>query len=171
MCASQNIGMLIVGRVINGISVGICSAQVPVYISELAPPSKRGRVVGAQQWAITWGMLNVLSPKRPLLLFDLDKHALELTDTRNLNYVLHVLWLQFHWRPAGSNLVPGSLGPPDDTCYRPPLWYGGHARITQVVGEKRPLGGGRTNNRHDPRERQFPTSVGSGRTGRYPRSY
>jgi MFS family permease len=27
--------MLIVGRVINGISVGICSAQVPVYISEL----------------------------------------------------------------------------------------------------------------------------------------
>ncbi|KAK2768693.1 hypothetical protein FQN54_000549 [Arachnomyces sp. PD_36] len=57
VCASQNIGMLIVGRLINGISVGICSAQVPVYISELAPPSKRGRVVGAQQWAITWGIL------------------------------------------------------------------------------------------------------------------
>lgn len=56
-CAAQNIGMLIVGRFINGISVGICSAQVPVYVSELAPPSKRGRVVGAQQWAITWGIL------------------------------------------------------------------------------------------------------------------
>lgn len=27
VCASQNIGMLIVGRFINGISVGICSAQ------------------------------------------------------------------------------------------------------------------------------------------------
>lgn len=54
-CASQNIAMLIVGRFINGISVGICSAQVPVYVTELAPPSKRGRVVGAQQWAITWG--------------------------------------------------------------------------------------------------------------------
>lgn len=49
--------MLIVGRFINGLSVGICSAQVPVYVSELAPPSKRGRVVGAQQWAITWGIL------------------------------------------------------------------------------------------------------------------
>jgi MFS family permease len=49
--------MLIVGRIINGFSVGICSAQVPVYISELAPPSKRGRLVGAQQWAITWGIL------------------------------------------------------------------------------------------------------------------
>jgi len=55
--ASQNIAMLIVGRVINGLSVGICSAQVPVYISELAPPSKRGRLVGAQQWAITWGIM------------------------------------------------------------------------------------------------------------------
>jgi sugar porter (SP) family MFS transporter len=56
-CASQSIGMLIAGRFINGLSVGICSAQVPVYVSELAPPSKRGRVVGSQQWAITWGIL------------------------------------------------------------------------------------------------------------------
>ncbi|KAI9883573.1 MAG: Structural maintenance of chromosomes protein 1, partial [Watsoniomyces obsoletus] len=57
VCASQNIGMLVVGRVINGLAVGICSAQVPVYISELAPPSKRGRLVGCQQWAITWGIM------------------------------------------------------------------------------------------------------------------
>lgn len=57
MCASQNIGMLVVGRVINGLAVGIESAQVPVYISELSPPSKRGRFVGMQQWAITWGIL------------------------------------------------------------------------------------------------------------------
>ena len=55
--ASQNIAMLIVGRIINGFCVGICSAQVPVYISEIAPPSKRGRLVGLQQWAITWGIL------------------------------------------------------------------------------------------------------------------
>ena len=54
-CATNGIAMLIVGRVINGFAVGICSAQVPVYISELAPPSKRGRLVGTQQWAITWG--------------------------------------------------------------------------------------------------------------------
>jgi len=48
VCASQNIGMLVVGRFINGLSVGICSAQVPVYITEIAPPSKRGRLVGCQ---------------------------------------------------------------------------------------------------------------------------
>lgn len=49
--------MLAVARIINGFSVGICSAQVPVYISELSLPSKRGRLVGFQQWAITWGIL------------------------------------------------------------------------------------------------------------------
>jgi len=55
--ASQNIAMLIVGRIINGFAVGIYSAQVPVYISELAPPTRRGRLVGMQQWAITWGIM------------------------------------------------------------------------------------------------------------------
>lgn len=68
VCASQGIGMLIVGRIVNGFAVGICSAQVPVYVSlspsqhrdqqktnspqqitEIAPPSKRGRLVGTQQ--------------------------------------------------------------------------------------------------------------------------
>ncbi|KAJ5215754.1 Hexose transporter [Penicillium cinerascens] len=57
ICASQTIAMLIVGRIINGIAVGIESSQVPVYISEISPPSLRGRFVGVQQWAITWGIL------------------------------------------------------------------------------------------------------------------
>lgn len=56
-CSSFSIGQLVVGRFINGLSVGILSAQVPVYVAELAQPSKRGTVVGAQQWAITWGIL------------------------------------------------------------------------------------------------------------------
>ena len=65
--ASQNIAMLIVGRVINGFCVGICSAQVPVYISEIAPPTKRGRLVGAQQWAI------VSKPKSTINTSDTDR--------------------------------------------------------------------------------------------------
>lgn len=56
-CASVSKGMLIVGRMINGFAVGIESAQVPVYIAEISPPSKRGRFIGFQQWAITWGIL------------------------------------------------------------------------------------------------------------------
>ena len=57
VCSSFGIPQLVVGRFINGLSVGILSAQVPVYVAELAQPSKRGQVVGAQQWAITWGIL------------------------------------------------------------------------------------------------------------------
>lgn len=56
-CAAQNVAMLIVGRFICGLCVGIASAQVPVYISELAPAKIRGRLVGCQQWAITLGIM------------------------------------------------------------------------------------------------------------------
>lgn len=54
--ASQDIGMLIFGRIVSGWGIGISSAQVPVYLSEIAPPTIRGRLVGCQQWAITWGI-------------------------------------------------------------------------------------------------------------------
>ncbi|KAH8554228.1 general substrate transporter [Umbelopsis sp. PMI_123] len=57
MCAAQNLGMLIVGRIINGLSVGGASMVVPVYQSEIAPRNIRGRIVSFQQWAITWGIL------------------------------------------------------------------------------------------------------------------
>ncbi|ESK88739.1 mfs glucose [Moniliophthora roreri MCA 2997] len=56
-CASQNRGMLVAGRVIGGISVGIVSAVVPIYQSEITPPAIRGRLVSLQQWSITWGIL------------------------------------------------------------------------------------------------------------------
>ncbi|KAN0061336.1 high affinity glucose transporter [Thecaphora frezii] len=54
--AAQNVAMLVVGRIFNGACVGIASAQVPVYLSEISTPAIRGRLVGCQQWAITWGI-------------------------------------------------------------------------------------------------------------------
>jgi len=56
-CASVDIGMLVVGRVIAGLCVGIASSICPVYQAEIAPKEIRGRVVSLQQWAITWGIL------------------------------------------------------------------------------------------------------------------
>ncbi|CAO3563744.1 unnamed protein product [Mortierella alpina] len=56
-CASVNVGMLIVGRLVNGVAVGLASMIVPVYQSEIAPKNIRGRIVSLQQWAITWGIL------------------------------------------------------------------------------------------------------------------
>ena len=53
-CASNGVALLCVGRVVGGFAIGICSAIVPVYQSEIAPKEIRGRVVSLQQWAITW---------------------------------------------------------------------------------------------------------------------
>lgn len=55
--AANGIPLLCVGRVVGGFAIGICSAIVPVYQSEIAPKEIRGRVVSLQQWAITWGIL------------------------------------------------------------------------------------------------------------------
>ncbi|EIW77215.1 general substrate transporter [Coniophora puteana RWD-64-598 SS2] len=55
--AAQERGMLVAGRIINGFSVGLYSATVPVYQSEVTHPALRGRFVSFQQWAITWGIM------------------------------------------------------------------------------------------------------------------
>ena len=49
--------MLVVGRIVSGLSVGIASAIVPLYQSEITEPRIRGRLVSMQQWSITWGIL------------------------------------------------------------------------------------------------------------------
>ncbi|CAA7270577.1 unnamed protein product [Cyclocybe aegerita] len=56
-CAAVNRGMLVVGRIVSGMSVGLSSAVVPIYQSEITAPSIRGRMVSLQQWSITWGIL------------------------------------------------------------------------------------------------------------------
>jgi MFS family permease len=49
--------MLIVGRIFNGITVGITSSQVPVYLAEISKHSQRGAIIIIQQLAIEWGIL------------------------------------------------------------------------------------------------------------------
>ncbi|KAL4734678.1 general substrate transporter [Aspergillus similis] len=56
-CSAQNVAHLVAGRVVSGLSVGVTSSQVCVYLAELAPARIRGRIVGIQQWAIEWGIL------------------------------------------------------------------------------------------------------------------
>lgn len=54
---TNGVGSLIAGRVINGVTVGITSSQVPVYLAEIARKEKRGSLVIIQQLAI--GMLEL----------------------------------------------------------------------------------------------------------------
>jgi len=50
----KGLGLIIGGRVLGGFGVGGCSNMTPIYISELAPPAVRGRLVGLYElgWQI-----------------------------------------------------------------------------------------------------------------------
>ena len=50
--ANNGFGMLIAGRLLNGVCVGITSSQVPVYLAEIARKEKRGALIVIQQLAI-----------------------------------------------------------------------------------------------------------------------
>ena len=55
--STNGLALLLVGRFVAGLGVGIASAIVPVYQAEIAPKEIRGRMIALQQWAITWGIL------------------------------------------------------------------------------------------------------------------
>jgi len=50
-----NIPMLIAGRLIAGIGIGILSAVTPMYCSEIAQSEIRGALSGLLQWMLSWG--------------------------------------------------------------------------------------------------------------------
>lgn len=110
--------MLIAGRFINGLCVGICSAQVPVYISELAPPAKRGRLVGTQQWAITWGIL---------ILFYIS-YACQILDLFTYKYLTYT-WTLGNIIPQGYRCFQDPVGCANDSGYSTLHWLSLHARI------------------------------------------
>lgn len=57
-CAFANgVVMFIIARVIGGIGIGISTVAAPLYISEIAPPSHRGRLAGMFQFNIVFGIL------------------------------------------------------------------------------------------------------------------
>ncbi|KAH8697109.1 general substrate transporter [Talaromyces proteolyticus] len=60
-CALQggasNIPMMIAGRFIAGVAVGLLSAVVPMYCSEIAISQDRGKLSGLLQWMLSWGFL------------------------------------------------------------------------------------------------------------------
>ncbi|GKZ18840.1 hypothetical protein AbraIFM66951_009544 [Aspergillus brasiliensis] len=52
-----NVAMLIAGRLIAGLAIGLMSAIIPVYCSELSPPHTRGFLGSLQQWMIGLGVV------------------------------------------------------------------------------------------------------------------
>lgn len=54
---ATNMPVMMIGRLIAGLSVGLLSANVPVYQSEIAPPTHRGMLVSVYQLALTIGIM------------------------------------------------------------------------------------------------------------------
>jgi MFS family permease len=46
--ASNGAAMMIAGRIIAGLATGVLLSTMPIYISEISPPEKRGMLVGVQ---------------------------------------------------------------------------------------------------------------------------
>lgn len=53
---AENIGIFILGRVLAGVGVGFAILIAPVFIAEIAPPQKRGRMVSFNQLLIVIGL-------------------------------------------------------------------------------------------------------------------
>ncbi len=55
--AAPGLEVLVLARIVIGVAIGVASAAAPVYISEMAPPESRGRLVSFFQLAVTIGIL------------------------------------------------------------------------------------------------------------------
>jgi MFS transporter, SP family, galactose:H+ symporter len=55
--AADSVVVLTLSRIVIGVAIGFASATAPVYISEVAPPEIRGRLVTMFQLAVTIGIL------------------------------------------------------------------------------------------------------------------
>lgn len=55
----DSFSMFVVFRIVGGVGVGLASMVVPMYIAEIAPPKRRGALVGNYQLAIVIGIVMV----------------------------------------------------------------------------------------------------------------
>ncbi len=55
--AAPGVEILVAARIVIGVAIGLASAAAPVYISEVAPPESRGRLVSFFQLSVTIGIL------------------------------------------------------------------------------------------------------------------
>jgi MFS family permease len=54
---APSFGLLLAGRAVIGLAAGVASTTIPVYLSEMAEPEIRGRLIGLNQVMLTSGIL------------------------------------------------------------------------------------------------------------------
>lgn len=55
--SAPDVDIVIIGRLFMGLSIGLATMAVPLYLSEIAPAAKRGAVITTFQLAIAFGLL------------------------------------------------------------------------------------------------------------------
>ena len=100
-----NFMMLICARLIGGIGVGMASVLAPMYISEVAPPKIRGRLVALYQLSIVIGIL--LAYFSNWILLEISQGSSEVFGRSGL---LHKIIIAEVWRAMfGSEMLPSGL--------------------------------------------------------------
>lgn len=112
--------MLVAGRVIAGIAVGIASSVVPIYQSEITPPAIRGRLVSMQQWYVRCSHHSQLDSTRACQVDHLGYSPPVLCRVRLLVHQ----WQRF---------LPYPLGRSDDPRHRSLHWYALLPRVASLA--------------------------------------
>jgi sugar porter (SP) family MFS transporter len=95
---------LVIYRLIGGLGIGVASMLSPLYISELSPSHKRGRLVALYQFAITLGILFSYFINAYLLRLSHTEFMLQTTG------LLHKIMVSEVWRiMLGTSVVPALL--------------------------------------------------------------
>lgn len=89
--AAIDVNWLIGGRFIGGLGVGLASVVSPLYISEVAPPQYRGRLVSLFQLTITIGIVAAMLANAGLLEHSLQAPVAAEAGLWNLLFV-HEVW-------------------------------------------------------------------------------
>jgi MFS transporter, SP family, arabinose:H+ symporter len=116
--------MLMVFRVLAGLAIGASSVLAPVYIAEIAPPARRGLMVGAFQFNIVFGILIAYLSNYLIGTLSLGadewrwKFAVTLAPAVLLFGLLYTIpqsprWLAIKGRRAEAKVVLEAIGAPD----------------------------------------------------------
>ncbi|MBW8683607.1 MFS transporter [Chitinophaga rhizophila] len=96
--------LIIAARIGGGIAVGIASSIVPLYLSEIAPDDKRGRLVTYYQLAVTIGILVAYCSNAKLLAYAEAHRSLPGSG------ILRFLFVDEVWRGMfGIGMLPAAL--------------------------------------------------------------
>jgi len=106
---SQGYGLLVLGRLLQGVSAGLIGVVVPLYLAECLAASARGKGTGIFQWLLTLGIF-AAALVGMYFSFRVDEVA-KLGDPGKLYAFKNVAWRSIFWvsLPPGILFVIGSF--------------------------------------------------------------